>query len=253
MSLTSYLNGRKAKRLTVLFLSAMSLLNSHLTVLESSSSTYSKATAFLTPQLDSTGRVEEWRPISYSQFRDDVERFARYWCRVLDNSQIPKHSIIGMWYVYEKCIFRICLYSCRLSGFSYLDVLHIYGISRAGYVPQLFSIRLPNPVVIYELLRKAGAAALIYDCSFESVLNDCHISRHCVLKSFSVEDVPATLPSIWDFQELDIAFIFHTSGSTSGIPKLVPINYRWLNSAVVKSHYISVPENASRQDVTVWM
>jgi acyl-CoA synthetase (AMP-forming)/AMP-acid ligase II len=141
----------------------------------------------------------------------------------------------------------------RLSGFTYLDVLHIYGISRAGYVPQLFSIRLPNPMVIYELLRKANAAALIHDSSFESILDDCLIRRYCALKSTVVEDVPETLPSIWDFQEDEIAFIFHTSGSTSGSPKLVPTSYRWLNSAVVKSRHISRPENPKRQDVTVWM
>jgi acyl-CoA synthetase (AMP-forming)/AMP-acid ligase II len=141
----------------------------------------------------------------------------------------------------------------RLSGFTYLDVLHIYGISRAGYIPQLFSIRLPNPVVVYELLRKANAAALIHDSSFKSVLGDCHLPRYCVLDSTFVEDVPETLPSIWDFREEDLAFIFHTSGSTSGSPKLVPLSYRWLNSAVVKSCHISMPENSSRQDVSVWM
>lgn len=147
----------------------------------------------------------------------------------------------------------LTLYPHRLSGFTYLDVLHIYGISRAGFVPQLFSIRLPNPVVVYELLRKANAAALIYDSVFEPVLGDCPVSRYPVLKSTLVENIPESLPSIWGFQEADIAFIFHTSGSTSGTPKLVPLTYRWLNSAVVKSHHISMPQNPSRQDVTVWM
>jgi long-subunit acyl-CoA synthetase (AMP-forming) len=73
------------------------------------------------------------------------------------------------------------------------------------------------------------------------------------LKSTSVDDVPETLPSIWDFQDVDLTFIFHTSGSTSGSPKLVPLSYRWLNSAVEKSHHISMPENPRHQDVTVWM
>lgn len=151
------------------------------------------------------------------------------------------------------CFVHLLNYDYRLSGLTYLDVLHIYGISRAGYIPQLFSIRLPNPEVIYELLKKANGAALIYDPSFESVLGDCHLPRHCVLKSTLVEDVPEKLPSIRDFQDLDVAFIFHTSGSTSGCPKLVPVNYRWLDSAVSKSHHINMPKNSSRQDVTVWM
>jgi hypothetical protein len=84
------------------------MLNSHLTVLESSSLKYSGATAFLTPQLDSTGRVEEWRPISYRQFHADVELFARHWRRVLGNGGIPMRSVIGMWYACQKLILLIC-------------------------------------------------------------------------------------------------------------------------------------------------
>ncbi len=141
----------------------------------------------------------------------------------------------------------------RLGGLTYVDILHIYGISRAGYIPQLFSIRLPNPTVIYELLRKAGASALIYDSSFEPVLIDCPVPTHRALTSSRVVDAPESLPGIWDFREEDIAFIFHTSGSTSGSPKLVPMSYRWLNSVVVKSHHISLPHDSKRQDVTVYM
>lgn len=141
----------------------------------------------------------------------------------------------------------------RISGFTYVDVLHIYGLSRAGYIPQLFSIRLPNPVVIYELLRRANAQAIIYDPSFESVLGDCPVRKYPFNSSESVESVDAILPNIHDFRESDLAFLFHTSGSTSGSPKLVPVHYSWLNSVVVKSHHISKPSNPERQDVTVYM
>jgi len=141
----------------------------------------------------------------------------------------------------------------RLSGFTYPDVLHIYGISRAGYIPQLFSLRLPNPIVIYELLRKANAQAIIYDPSFESILNDCPVPSYRAFQSERIELVQESLPSVWDIHEDDIAFYFHTSGSTSGSPKLVPMSYRWLDSVVVKSRHISMPQNPDRQDVTVCM
>lgn len=141
----------------------------------------------------------------------------------------------------------------RVSGFSYADVLHIYGISRAGYIPQLFSLRLPNPDVIYELLRKANAQAILYDPSFESVLKNCPVPSHLAFQTDIIENVEESLPSIWDSQEDNIAFYFHTSGSTSGSPKLVPMSFRWLNSVVVKSHHISMPQNPDRQDVTTAM
>ena len=144
----------------------------------------------------------------------------------------------------------------RLSGFTYTDVLHIYGISRAGYIPQLFSLKLPNPTVVHELLQRAGAQALIYDASFESLLKDFPLPIYGALTSDRLEQLEPTaalLPDISESQDDDIAFIFHTSGSTSGSPKLVPMSYRWLSTVVTKSHYISKPRDPHRQDVTVCM
>ena len=142
-----------------------------------------------------------------------------------------------------------------MSGFTYTDVLHIYGISRAGYIPQLFSLKLPNPTVVHELLNRAGAQALIYDASFESLLKDFPLPIYGALTSDRLERLeptPVLLPDISQSQD-DIAFIFHTSGSTSGSPKLVPMSYRWLSTVVMKSHYISKPRDPHRQDVTVCM
>ncbi|KAI6044932.1 hypothetical protein EDC04DRAFT_2865441 [Pisolithus marmoratus] len=172
---------------------------SHLTVLEQMS---------ISDPL--TGRVHDWLPISYRQFKEDVEVTARHWC-------IPHGSVIGLW----------------LSGMDYQDVLHIYGISRAGYVPQLFSIRLPNPVVVHELLREANARALILASEFAAST-----------ASFS----PATLPPpTSSAQGNDLVFIFHTSGSTSGRPKLVPCNKQWLHSLVDKARFTTAPRDPQRQ------
>ena len=143
-----------------------------------------------------------------------------------------------------------------MSGFSYTDVLHIYGISRAGYIPQLFSLKLSNPTIVNELLHQAGAQALIYDASFESILNDFPLPIFRALESDSERLKPGTtvsLPDISESRDDDIAFIFHTSGSTSGSPKLVPMTYRWLSSVVTKSHHISKSRDPHRQDVTVSM
>ncbi|PPR00299.1 hypothetical protein CVT24_004589 [Panaeolus cyanescens] len=213
------------------------MLNHHLTVLESSSVKFANKSVYQIPQLDSTGRLQSWRSISYSQFKHDVELYARHFTRLFEKDRIPKRSVIGTW----------------ISGFTYADVLHIYGLSRAGYTPQLFSIRLPNPIVIYELLRKANAKAIIYDSSFEQVLGNCPVPKYRFNPSESVASVDATLPNIYEFRGSDLAFLFHTSGSTSGSPKLVPVSFNWLNSVVVKSQHISRPRNPERQDVTVYM
>jgi hypothetical protein len=143
----------------------------------------------------------------------------------------------------------------RIPGFTYLDLLHVYGVSRAGYTPQLFSIRLPNPAVIFELLSKTSAAALIYDDTFDSNISNCPVPR------FSVSSLPhslsskelGSLPPLRAASPDSVMFIFHTSGSTSGTPKLVPCTGKWIDSVVRKSDVIATPRAASGRDVTVWM
>ncbi|KAH9064270.1 acetyl-CoA synthetase-like protein [Lactarius vividus] len=208
---------------------------SHLSVLQTSASLYSSLPAF-----HSQATVEAWKPVSYMQFLLDVELFASYWAHVLQLDGIPQRSVIGMW----------------LSGMTYIDVLHIYGLSRAGYIPQLFSIRLPNPDVVCELLIKANARALLVDPSFERLLKRSPVPIHSAPLTISdIDSHDLSLPSLPSLRDDDIVFIFHTSGSTSGIPKLVPCSLSWLDSAVTKSYQISKPSgrNERNQDVTVWM
>ena len=140
----------------------------------------------------------------------------------------------------------------RIGGYSYSDVVHIYAISRAGYIPQLISLRLPNPEVIYELLQKADARALVYDAAFEDILDACPVPRYpesCP----DFEETLETLPETPAPQPDETVFIFHTSGSTSGIPKVIPCSYAWLNTVIRKSYDISRPRAAGRLDVTVAM
>ncbi|EKM76166.1 hypothetical protein AGABI1DRAFT_108925 [Agaricus bisporus var. burnettii JB137-S8] len=214
------------------------MIKTHLTVLEDVASKSARSAAFRIPELDtSSNRVKSWTTITYEEFYRDVETFAKYWTQILGSNNIPQRSIIGVW----------------LSGFLYTDVLHIYGLSRAGYVPQLFSIRLPNPIVIYELMRRAGASALVHDPSFSNILGDSPYFTHAAEDVRRLDLQHLRLRSLPDVTSEDLAFVFHTSGSTSGSPKLVRANYRWLSSALEKSHHLCYPCSPQRQDVTVFM
>jgi acyl-coenzyme A synthetase/AMP-(fatty) acid ligase len=104
----------------------------------------------------------------------------------------------------------------------YADVCHTYGLARAGYIPQMFSLRLPNPDVIYELMGKANAKALIFDPSSQCPLENSPVPTYPALSLPSVEPGNEELPSITaGLTGSDTFCIFHTSGSTSGIPKVV--------------------------------
>lgn len=142
---------------------------------------------------------------------------------------------------------------CRLSGMTYQDVLHIYGVSRAGYIPQLFSIRLPNPEVILELLLKQQARALIYAPEFACKTPDFPLSVFLAIEKDEMEPDLEELPPLSPKDGDQTVFIFHTSGSTSGSPKLVPCSQRWLNSMVTKARFTSTPRDPQRRDVTAWM
>ncbi|KAJ3868747.1 acetyl-CoA synthetase-like protein [Lentinula novae-zelandiae] len=213
------------------------MFRTHISVLESSAARFSSSPVFKVPLLDAqTNQLSDWTTITYRQFHEDVIRFASFWARELRHDNIPQRSVIGLW----------------IGGYTYIDVLHIYGLSRAGYIPQLFSLRLPNPEVTFELLVKANAKALIFDDSFTDVVQNCHVPIYPAMRRVEI-DGSGPVPDLPVVTERDIAFVFHTSGSTSGSPKLVPCNYRWLDTTIAKSSQISMPRDPSRQDVTTWM
>ena len=145
-------------------------------------------------------------------------------------------------------------FNSRLGGTTYTDVLHIYGMTRAGYIPQMFSLRLPNPIVIFELLQKTGARALVCEPSFSVDLSGCPVLHYLAIQVRD-RDVPdVVLPPLQiDHSASDLVFIFHTSGSTSGSPKLVPCNRRWVDSIVGKSKQLARVRSTQGQDVAVAM
>lgn len=126
---------------------------------------------------------------------------------------------------------------------------------RAGYVPQLFSLRLPEPSIIFELLAKSNGKALIYDPSFASILpssSPVPVYMATDVRSEDVADI--SLPLIKEGQDADeTLMIFHTSGSTSGQPKVIRCSYSWWDALLAKSRQSTIPKNAARQDVTIWM
>ncbi|KAJ6560418.1 hypothetical protein B0H19DRAFT_1261021 [Mycena capillaripes] len=209
----------------------------HLTVLETSALRCPSAAAFKIPHLDASSATPLWRDITYQQFLVDVELTASHWSRILRQDGIPERSVVGLW----------------IGGYSYKDVLNLYGVSRAGFIPQLFSLRLPNADVILELLTKTGARALIYEDPFESALRAWPLP---IYRATSIELAAGQshldLPRLPPAQNHEIAFYFHTSGSTSGSPKLVPCSYKWLDMTIQKSHQICAPRERGRLDVAIW-
>ncbi|KAF9653331.1 acetyl-CoA synthetase-like protein [Thelephora ganbajun] len=220
---------------------------SHLTALDNHAATHADAPAFKLPQMSTHGgssqSVEAWIPVSYRRFRDDVEHFAKYWITTFQRAGIAPRSCIGIW----------------IDGMTYQDVLHVFGVSRAGYIPQLLHFhRSSSKSLVVELLRHANSLALICDVSHaqlnhdssssfaslpipvyaNSDLRQARVPGHCTLSK--VEDLVADPNAV--------AFVLHTTGTTLGTPKLVPYTHRTVDLIMRRAQVIAAPTPSRRQD-----
>ncbi|OAQ65038.1 acetyl-CoA synthetase-like protein [Pochonia chlamydosporia 170] len=213
----------------------MATIQTHLSILEAKAASHGSLPLLKIPNGDLPDNG--WRDVTFAQFLNDVETYARYWVQEFSKAGWEKQSIIGIW----------------LKGTSYLDLVNIWAVSRAGYIPQLISIRMPNPDVVFEMLKQAGAAALIVDPSFEPLLTETTlpILFSASLTSSSGDGLPKLPQLDTPPDPNDTLMIFHTSGSTSGNPKLVPVTARWLDFAIEKMSHSKLLSSSGKQQVVV--
>ncbi|KAJ7763650.1 acetyl-CoA synthetase-like protein [Mycena maculata] len=154
-----------------------------------------------------------WISRTYHDFVQNLERSAAHWAQTLGEQSIQQKDVVGLW----------------TTGVAYSDLVHIYGIARAGFVPEVLNAKMSIPVV-RDLLAKTGGKALIYDPSFAKVVADAgRFEFPCLtIPDLHCLPIPSGLPDLPEVTPNDIALIFHTSGTTSGVPKPVPETHRWL-------------------------
>ena len=142
---------------------------------------------------------------------------------------------------------------------TYLDVLHVLGVSRAGYILQLLYFhRNSSKSLIVELLRRANSHALICDISQAQLSRDSSTFGSLPIPAYASSDlrqagVPShcRLPKIQDLvaDPNAVAFVLHTAGTSTGTPKLVPYTHRTVDSIVRRAQVIAAPTSSRRQDV----
>ncbi|KAG6919695.1 hypothetical protein DXG01_002641 [Tephrocybe rancida] len=159
-----------------------------------------------------------WVSISYDTYLVDLNYAAGYWKTQLENVGVQKSDVVGLW----------------ITGSLYADLVHLYAIIRAGFVPQVFHLGMltQGSSMIDDLLRLSSGKVLVYDPYFTKHLQGISVPT-CVIPELSTTRMPGTIPH-WPLDDLplvddeDVAMIFHTSGTTSGRPKPVPQTHRWL-------------------------
>ncbi|KAL0571583.1 hypothetical protein V5O48_010377 [Marasmius crinis-equi] len=221
----------------------MLTLDTPLTSLGLAASQWPSNAIFKTPIIDNlknpiAPHIVGYDTVTYSEFQIYVEASARYWYAKLSEDGIPSSS----------------------RGVTYLDYVRIYGLLKAGYIPQTFN-RFPQLAdVIPALLEKSGAKALLYEVGYRDSVKRLMVPGLKIYPTSSTtQDLPTThlseaLPDCHKPQPTDIMYIIHSSGTTSGMPKLVPYTPRLVNS-ILRKVAISTrppPGTGRSPDVISW-
>lgn len=103
-----------------------------------------------------------------------------------------------------------------------------------------------------ELLQKANAKALIRDSYFEATSRSS-VPTYVAVDARCTPPVGDDLPPLPVIDGKGLACIFHTSGTTSGSPKLVPYSYLALNAVLQKASLVFPQIDPERQNTSNWM
>ncbi|CAH0021343.1 unnamed protein product [Clonostachys rhizophaga] len=193
-------------------------LRTHITNLVEVASKHPDRSALKVPLLSDKGTFTGYETLSFAQFLGDVENSARYWTRELSKKGLKQGDVVGLW----------------LKGLSYLDGLVIWGISRTGFTPQIFSVKLTSGEVIATLLGGADAKAFLVEPSWvDKAKVNVPMIPIVDTRFMDLDHLP--LAPVWvPSSDKDIVTIYHSSGSTSGMPKSIPVTVGWLEFCIIK-------------------
>ena len=92
---------------------------------------------------------------------------------------------------------------------------------------------LTHPEIIFALMVKAGSRMILYEPSLENATTDCPFPKMALTPIETLENPcnDVTLPAVETLSSSpsDFCFIYLTSGSTSGSPKVVPLTQKFVS------------------------
>lgn len=73
-------------------------MRTHLSVLDQAALSFPSHPVFKVPRLTPGSEdVAEWSTITYSQFHSDVDKYAKYWSRILAEDGLVPRSTVALW------------------------------------------------------------------------------------------------------------------------------------------------------------
>ncbi|KAI8976643.1 acetyl-CoA synthetase-like protein [Trametes punicea] len=180
------------------------------------------------------GKVDEWGTVTYRDFEKRLAVAQARWKRELAHLQLNTLDILGFW----------------LTGRKLTDLVNTIAISSLGYTPQFFSGYFSGAGVVIDLLKKSGGKALIIDPSFQTQLSELgdlplptfNALEEAILLQDIAEEEKDGATDVLRFAPQaavgldDYAALFHSSGTTGKMPKIIPNTYKMLRAVILYKH-----------------
>jgi acyl-CoA synthetase (AMP-forming)/AMP-acid ligase II len=205
---------------------------------------------------------QTWGNVTMQEVEQHLAAAGIHWQKILEPATFKQGDVIGCWYVemhvWPPVHLSWIIWSYRLTGKKYTDIVNVLSLCSLGFVPQLFS---PNFTTgqISAMLSSSKASAFVVDPDLSSLSAsyDFTVPVFATLAQADLDvqvdqaklasgeselrmgELPAVLPT-------DPAFIGHTSGSTGGLPKTIPQAHRWIDHIHAKWSVFERPEYGSQ-------
>ena len=190
---------------------------------------------FKLPILRGSEPSQEWNNMTVAEFAAEVDRVAGFLMTELTARGIPNRSVVTLlWaFFYFLCFSSDTATIRRFSGSDIQHFIYALALARLSYIPQMCPMTLTHPEIIFALMEKAGSRMILYEPSLEDATTDCPFPKMPLTPIETLENPSSdvTLPAIEDLSSSpsDFCFIYLTSGSTSGSPKVVPLTQKFVS------------------------
>ncbi|KAI0676592.1 acetyl-CoA synthetase-like protein [Trametes maxima] len=183
-----------------------------------------------------TGNHDAWGVVTYKDLERRLSVAQARWKQTLAPLQLNPLDIVGFW----------------LTGRKVHDLINTISISSLGYTPQFFSGYFSGVSVVIDLINKSGGKAIIVDKSLQPQLSELGSVTIPAFTALEEADLAQEIsaaetsgnPDILRFQVDpqaavgldDYAALFHSSGTTGGMPKIIPNTYKMIRAVIVYKH-----------------
>ncbi|KAL1946347.1 hypothetical protein VTO73DRAFT_15474 [Trametes versicolor] len=166
-----------------------------------------------------------WSAVTYRQLESYLAVAQAHWKNTLEPLNLKPLDVVAFW----------------LTGRKLSDLVNSIAVSSLGYTPQFFSGYFSSVSVVSGLLSKSGGKAIIIDPSFATEVSTgtaISVPHFAPLESDDLDRLVFDGTNIAVFAPVaavgvdDLGALFHSSGTTGALPKIIPNTFKMLRAVI---------------------